>query len=88
MKQKPVQLFYLENCPYCKATKKWINEAKKENKKFCDVNIEEIEETKRKEYADSFDYYRVPTFYVDGIKMHEGACSKEIVINVLESALS
>ena len=32
-------------------------------------------------------YYYVPTFYVGGVKAHEGAASKDIVERVLRSAL-
>ena len=31
-----------------------------------------IEESEQPEVADAFDYYYVPTFYVDGVKVHEG----------------
>ena len=36
--------------------------------------------------ADRYDYWYVPTFYVDGNKLHEGACSKEKVRQILEKA--
>ena len=53
-----------------------------------DVAIEMIEESEQPAVADSYDYYYVPTFYVDGVKAHEGAASKEIVEKVLRSALA
>ena len=36
---------------------------------------------------DGNSYYYVPTFYVGGVKAHEGAASKDIVERVLRSAL-
>ena len=38
-------------------------------------------------YAERFDYYYVPTYYVEGKKMHEGVATKEKVEAVLRSAL-
>ena len=37
--------------------------------------------------ADTFDYYYVPTFYVDGVKVHEGGVYPEEVEKILRSAL-
>jgi hypothetical protein len=36
--------------------------------------------------ADSYDYYYVPTYYVDGVKVHEGAASKKIIEGVYRAA--
>ena len=41
----------------------------------------------RAEVADAFDYYYVPTFYVDGVKVHEGGIYPEEVEKILRSAL-
>ena len=52
------------------------------------VEIERIDEIRHPEIANRFDYWYVPTFYVDGRKAHEGACTKKGVEAVLRSALS
>ncbi|MCB6599160.1 thioredoxin, partial [Erysipelatoclostridium ramosum] len=52
-----------------------------------DVVIEEIEEQEQKELADSLDYWYVPTYFVDGVKLLEGVPTKEKVENVLRAAL-
>ncbi len=39
------------------------------------------------DYAYEFDYFKVPAFYIDGQKVHEGAITKEEVKRVLEAAL-
>ena len=49
--------------------------------------IEEIEEQEQKELADSLDYWYVPTYFVDGVKLLEGVPTKEKVENVLRAAL-
>ncbi|MDR1098735.1 MAG: thioredoxin family protein [Tannerella sp.] len=84
---KPVKLFYLKNCPFCKRALSYIDELKEQD--ACkDIQIEMIEESEQPEIADRFDYYYVPTFYVDGEKVHEGGISKEETEAVLKKALS
>ena len=51
------------------------------------VGIELIEESEQPAVADAFDYYYVPTFYVDGVKVHEGGIYPEEVEKILRSAL-
>ena len=64
-----------------------MDEVKQEYPELQAVQVEMIEERKNSAISDSFDYWYVPTFYVDGKKVHEGVASKEIVENVLRSAL-
>ena len=68
---KPVKLFYLKNCPFCKKALRYIEEAR----------------AAHPELADTFDYYYVPTFYVGGVKVHEGGVYPEEVEKILRSAL-
>ena len=65
---KPVKLFYLKNCPFCKKALRYIEEAKAAHPELAEVEIEMIEESEQPGVADGFDYYYVPTFYVDGEK--------------------
>ena len=51
------------------------------------VNIEAIEEQEQKKLADSLDYWYVPTYFVDGVKLLEGVPTKEKVEAVLRAAL-
>jgi len=83
MKQK--KLFILNNCPYCKQALQYLNEYQQEEI-YKDIVIEKIEEREQKEIADQYDYYYVPSFYIDEKKVHEGAVTKEIVKNILEQA--
>ena len=75
---KRVKLFYLKNCPFCK---------KAEHAELAAVDIEMIEESELPDVADKFDYYYVPTFYVDGVKEHEGGIYPEEVERILRKAL-
>ena len=73
---KPVKLFYQERCPFCKKALRYIEELKAEYPEFQPIEIEMIEETQHPDIADQYDYYYVPTFYVDGVKCMKRASSK------------
>lgn len=83
---KPVVMFIMESCPYCKQALKWMEEIREENPVYSDMKIQIIDETKEPEIAESYDYYYVPTYYVDGKKVHEGAADKDIITKVFEKA--
>lgn len=84
---KNVKLFYLKHCPFCKKALRYIDEAKAKYAELANVEIEMIEESERADVADKFDYYYVPTFYVDGVKVHEGGIYPEEVEEILRKAL-
>ena len=84
---KTITLFYQERCPFCKKAFRYIEELKEEHPEFRDLRIETIEETLQPELADQYDYYYVPTFYLDGQKEHEGGIYKDEVEALLRKAL-
>lgn len=84
---KPVKLFYLKNCPYCKKALTYIDDCKTTDPALRAVEIEMIEESEQPALADKFDYYYVPCFYVDGKKVHEGGIWPDEVKEVLRKAL-
>ena len=84
---KPVKLFYLERCPFCKKAFAFIDELKQEDSRYRNIEIETIEESVHPEIAELYDYYYVPTFYIDEKKMHEGGIFKEEVRWIFEKAL-
>lgn len=84
---KPVKLFYLRNCPFCKKALTYIEDACTAEPELRAIQIEMIEESEQRALADTFDYYYVPTFYVDGVKVHEGGIYPEEVKEVLHKAL-
>lgn len=83
---KKLQIFYQERCPFCKRAFQYIEELKRENPEYNNIEIKLVEETQEAEYADTFDYYYVPTFYLDGVKIHEGGIRKDEVKKILDSA--
>jgi glutaredoxin len=84
---KNVKLFYLKQCPFCKKAIRYIEELKAQYTELACVVIEMIEESEQADVADKFDYYYVPTFYVDGVKEHEGGIYPEEVEKILRKAL-
>jgi glutaredoxin len=80
-------VFILRNCPFCKRALQYITELKKENPEFKNIKLDIIDEEERKELADSYDYYYVPTFYMGKEKLHEGAIYKKEVSALLQRVL-
>jgi glutaredoxin len=85
--EKQIKLFYLKSCPYCRQAFGFIDELKGQEA-YKNIELELIEESEQREIADGYDYYYVPTFYVDGVKKHEGAVTREQVEAVFGEALS
>jgi protein-disulfide isomerase len=54
---------------------------------YKEIEVEMIEETEQPELADQFDYYYVPTFYIDGEKLHEGGIFPDEVEAIFKKAL-
>lgn len=80
-------LFVLEHCPHCQRARQWIQELYKENPSYKDIPLEVIDEQEKEELASSYDYYYVPCFFEEHIKLHEGIASKEIIRNLFDDYL-
>lgn len=85
---KQVLYFYLNGCPYCRQAERWTEEILREHPEYAAVEVRKVEERRERDFANTFDYYYVPTFYVDGVKVHEGAASKAVIESVYQKALS
>ncbi|MDR1335362.1 MAG: thioredoxin family protein [Tannerella sp.] len=85
--KKHIKLFYLKSCPYCRQAFAFIDELKQQEA-YKNIEIELIEESEQSTVANGYDYYYVPTFYVDGVKRHEGAVTREQVEAVLREAVA
>lgn len=84
---KPIKLFYLRNCPYCKRALQYIEAEKAAHPEFGTLDIEMIEESEHPEVADRYDYYYVPTFYIGDEKVHEGGIFTDEMEPLLRRAL-
>lgn len=85
---KSMKLFYQERCPFCKKAFRYIDELRAEHPELRDIHIDTIEEEQHPDIAEQYDYYYVPTFYIDGKKAHEGGIFKEEVEALLRKALA
>ena len=91
---KKVMAFRLDGCPYCRQAIKAVEELSAENEKYASVSIEWIEENEHPEISAKYDYYYVPTFFVDGVKVYEARRGesyeecRENVKRVFEKALA
>lgn len=84
---KDVLMMVLEDCPYCHQAYRIMDELKAEHPEYNEVSVRIADEEKESDLADTLDYYYVPTFFVDGVKVHEGVPTKEKVQAVYEAAL-
>ena len=73
---KKITLFYLEDCPYCHNARKALEELKKEDSKYGEIDVEWIEESRQRELAEQYDYYYVPTIYAGDQKLYEARPSE------------
>lgn len=82
-----VKIFYQERCPFCIKAFEYIRQLTAENPEFAKIDISTVDELKEPDYADKFDYYYVPTFYIGSRKVHEGGIYKEEVRRLLQSVI-
>lgn len=83
---KDIKMFITDWCPHCTKAKTWIEEVRLENPKYKDIKVEIIDEEKHPEISKEYDYYYVPTYYVENNKIYEGGTTKDIVRKVFEEA--
>ncbi len=83
---KSVLMFIMKSCPYCQRALRYMDELITTTPGYKDIPLKIIDERLQPDIADSYDYFFVPTFYVDGKKVHEGAASKDDVQRVFEMA--
>ncbi|BCJ97802.1 thioredoxin family protein [Anaerocolumna chitinilytica] len=85
---KHVIMFETSWCPHCRRAHSLLDDLYHENPAYKDIKIQYIDEELHPDVANSYDYFYVPTFYVDSDKIHEGVPSKEALKQVLDSALA
>ena len=83
---KPIKLFYLRNCPFCKKAFAYM-ENLKQQEVYKPIEVELIEESEQADLAAQYDYYYVPTFYINEEKVHEGGIFENEVEAIFKKAL-
>ena len=84
---KELKMFVIPSCPHCVNAHSWMNELRAADERYKEIELTVTDETKEPEYAAQFDYYYVPTFYIDGVKVHEGVASLDIMRAIFDSVL-
>ncbi len=84
---KSILMFVMASCPYCQKATCYMEELMKETPRYKNIPIRRVDETLDPDTADAYDYYYVPTFFVDDEKVHEGAASREDIRRVFEMAM-
>ncbi len=85
---KKIIMFVIRGCPYCMQARKLMMELKKEHPAYQNVEVDMIDENVHPEIAQKYDYYYVPTFFVEDKKYHEGVPSAEKIQAVFEAAIA
>ena len=91
---KNLTMFYLSDCGYCIKAFRALEELYMENPISREIPINKIEESKRPDIADRYDYYAVPSFFDGNEKLFEAHLFmsyediRDEVRRVLETALT
>ena len=84
----------MNGCPYCRQAMKALQELVSENEKYAAVSVEWVEENEHPEISAKYDYYHVPTMFVNDVKVYEAHSGekyeecRENVRRVLEEAIA
>ena len=85
---KEVLMMVMAGCPHCRRAFDLMAALREANPAYRDVPVKVVDETVETAFAATLDYYYVPTFFVDGKKLHEGQPSVAAVEAVFQAALS
>ncbi len=83
---KKILMFTMEGCPHCANARRFMEELFEENPDYRNLEIEIIDEVEEPDLANQYDYYFVPTYYLDGEKFHEGVPSRSMVEDLFRKA--
>lgn len=69
---KEILLFVMEGCPHCDLAMQYQAALLSQRPQWRDIPLRIVDETVETDFANGFDYYYVPTYYVGEEKVHEG----------------
>ena len=84
---KKITMFILGSCPYCKEAFRLMDTLYTENPAYKSLEIDIIDEYLHPEISERYDYSYVPTYYVNGEKLHDGAATLEKIRRVFDAAM-
>ncbi len=83
---KPITMMILPTCPHCIRALDHIEQLKKDHPEYNEIEMTIIDESVEPERAKTYDYWYVPTFFVDGKKIHEGVIDPNLIDDVFSIA--
>ncbi len=82
-----ITLYHFEGCPACGHAKEWIKELQAEKPELKHARVEQIDVYKTPDFKAPAPFSYVPTFFMDGRKLLEGAVTKEKIEQILRAAI-
>lgn len=84
---KDVLMMVMAGCPHCRRAREIMVDLCERHPEYRAVKVREVDENAEAAFAATLDYYYVPTFFVDGQKLHEGAPTEAAIEAVYRAAL-
>ncbi len=84
---KDIVFFMTTWCPHCHQAIKFHDELMAEHPEWKDISLIVVDEEKDSPPPGDYSYYYVPTYYVGGVKIHEGHAEREDVERAFLAAL-
>ena len=81
--------FYLPGCPYCRRAEEILAGLIAEKPEYGAVKIRRVNESAEAKLAGQYDYWHVPSFFLDGKKLYEADPreSEQAVRSALQAVL-
>ncbi len=76
---KELTVFYFPECPFCQQAFRWHEEIFREHPEYKEIPLRLVDEHREAALADSYDYWFVPAYFLDGEKLGEGVKKKAAV---------
>lgn len=81
-----ILLMKLQRCPHCRRAMEMIEDLLQQHPEYREIPLKIVDEGEEPVFAESLDYYYVPTFYVAGEKLHEGVPTAATIAEVFQRA--
>lgn len=85
---KHIVFFETSWCPHCHLANRFQQELLAEHPEWKSIPFTAVDEERDTPPPGDYDYYYVPTYYVGGVKIHEGHAEREDVERVYRTALA
>ena len=84
---KKITMFVMRSCPYCIRAQQRVEKVLSARPEFRAIPFETIDERQQPDVARKFDYYYVPSFYLDKEKVYEENVLHKDIEDIFSDAL-